>query len=93
MIALACAGKFFGGTFGARAAGLAWREAAAVGAALNARGAMGMVIAQVALDHQVIGPRLYVALVAMALVTSLIAGPLLRSWAVGRGGGPGAAFR
>jgi Kef-type K+ transport system membrane component KefB len=93
VIALACAGKLLGGGLGARLSGSPWREAWAYGAALNARGAMEIVIALVALDHHLIGPRLFVALVAMALATSLIAGPLLRSLADGRTAdrGPGSA--
>jgi len=79
VIALACAGKCIGGGVGARLGGQAWREAWAVGAALNARGAMGIVIAQVAWNHQVISWRLFVALVAMAVATSVIAGPILRA--------------
>jgi len=43
--------------------------------AMNARGAVEMVLASVALDANLIDTRLFVALVAMAVVTSAIAGP------------------
>jgi len=50
-------------------------QAAAIGMALNARGAVEMVLASVALEAKLIDTRLFVALVTMAVVTSAIAGP------------------
>ena len=41
-------------------------------------GAMEMILATVALEHGLIDERIFVALVVMALVTSLISGPALR---------------
>jgi Kef-type K+ transport system membrane component KefB len=42
---------------------------------MNARGAMEMILAGVALERGLIGPRLFVALVVMAVATSVISGP------------------
>jgi len=67
-----------GATLGARLGGLPLPQAAAVGMAMNARGAVEMVLASVALDANLIDTRLFVALVAMAVVTSAIAGPSMR---------------
>ncbi len=73
----ACATKLVGAAGGALAAGYPRPFALSVAAALNARGAMEIVLAEIALQNEVIGRRLFVALVFMALVTSLASGPLL----------------
>lgn len=78
VLAIAIVGKVGGGLLGSRLAGLPRREALATGIALNARGAMEIILGLVALRAGLIGERLYVALVVMALVTSLMCPPLLR---------------
>ena len=75
VIAIASAGKIAGATLGARLGGLSLPQAAAIGMAMNARGAVEMVLASVALEAKLIDTRLFVALVTMAVVTSAIAGP------------------
>jgi Kef-type K+ transport system membrane component KefB len=77
VIAIACLGKIAGATLGARIGGLPMRQALAVGMAMNARGAVEIVLASVALEAKLIDTRLFVALVVMAVVTSAIAGPAL----------------
>jgi Kef-type K+ transport system membrane component KefB/mannitol/fructose-specific phosphotransferase system IIA component (Ntr-type) len=63
---------------GGRGSGLPWREAAAVGVGMNARGSMGVILAGVAYDAGLVKDRLFVALVLMALTTSLSSGPTMR---------------
>lgn len=75
---IACAGKIVGAGVGAWAGGLALREALAVGFAMNARGAMEIILASAALEAGLIDQRIFVALVLMALVTSLLSAPLLQ---------------
>lgn len=75
ILGIACVGKFLGGMTGARWAGLAPRDRWAVTFALNARGAMEVILGLLALQAGVIRPRLFVALVVMALVTSMVGGP------------------
>jgi Kef-type K+ transport system membrane component KefB len=77
VLIVACAGKLGGAWLGGRIAGMPGRQALAVAFGLNARGAMGMVMASVALQAGVIGPRIFVALIVMALVTSLLSGPAI----------------
>jgi Kef-type K+ transport system membrane component KefB len=67
-------------TIGARAGGFATAEAFAIGMAMNARGAVEMVLASVALQVGLIDGRLFVALVTMAVVTSAIAGPAMKKF-------------
>jgi len=78
VVAIATAGKLVGCSAAARWSGLPAREAWAVGAGMNARGAMEMAMALVALQYGIISERLFVALVVMALVTSAVAGPLMK---------------
>jgi Kef-type K+ transport system membrane component KefB len=77
-IAIASIGKVAGCGLAARAGGLPLREAAAIGICMNARGAMEIILGAIALENKLISPELFVALVAMALVTSVAVGPCLR---------------
>jgi Kef-type K+ transport system membrane component KefB/mannitol/fructose-specific phosphotransferase system IIA component (Ntr-type) len=77
VLVIACIGKIVGCGLGARLSGFRWREATAVGFAMNSRGAMEIILGLLALQYGVIGQRMFVALVVMALVTSLISGPLI----------------
>ncbi len=75
---LATATKLIGCAGGARLSGLPWRESLAVGFGLNARGAMGIVLALLAREAQLIDNRIFVALITMAIGTSLLAGPTMK---------------
>jgi Kef-type K+ transport system membrane component KefB/mannitol/fructose-specific phosphotransferase system IIA component len=78
VFAIACAGKVLGCGLAARWSGLPASEAWAVGFGLNARGAMEMAMALVALQYGIISEPLFVALVVMALGTSAISGPAMQ---------------
>lgn len=71
-------GKFLGCLFGARWAKLRWRESVAVGSSMISVGAMGIIIGLLALEYELISQRLFVAIVLMALVTSMISGPMVQ---------------
>jgi len=72
------ASKILGAGLGAYLSGLKFNKSIAIGISLNARGAMGIVIASLGLEYKIIGQELYVALVIMSLVTSLISSPILK---------------
>ena len=78
VIVIACAGKIIGCGLGARWGGIARREAWAIGVAMNARGAMEIIVGLLGLQKGLIGKTMFVSLVTMALVTSLMSGPLMR---------------
>lgn len=78
VLGVACIGKFVGCGIGARLSGLDWRHSAAVATALNARGAMEIIVASIALRFGIIGQTTFVALIVMAVVTSLLAGPIIK---------------
>ncbi len=81
VIVVASVAKFAGSFAGARLAGLSRREGAALGAGLNARGAMEVVIATVGLGLGILNDAAYTVIVLMAMVTSMLTPPTLR-WAV-----------
>ncbi|WP_374274518.1 cation:proton antiporter [Brevundimonas sp.] len=54
-----------------------------VGALMNARGLMELIIINIGLQHGVIGPELFAMLVLMAIITTLMASPLFE-WVYGR---------
>jgi len=79
IILVACLGKILGGGLGSKLGGMKWREALSIGVGLNARGAIEIILASVALEYQLIDQRIFVALVIMALATSIFSGLLLMS--------------
>ena len=74
----ASASKAGGAYLGSRFAGLPRREGLALGVGLNARGAIEIVVATVGLSLAVLNERSYTLVVLMAMVTSMMAPPLLR---------------
>jgi len=79
--------KVVGCSVGARISGMPWRESLAVGFGLNARGAMEIILALLARDAGIIDDRVFVALVTMAIGTSLLAGPMMKRLLYSRGAG------
>lgn len=78
VVVVATATKLLGSYAGARIGGLSRRDAFGVGAALNARGALEVVVATVGLSIGVLNRSSYTAIVVMAIITSASTGPLLR---------------
>jgi Kef-type K+ transport system membrane component KefB/mannitol/fructose-specific phosphotransferase system IIA component (Ntr-type) len=75
---IASAAKILGCALGSRVGGLRWRPALAVGFGLNARGAMEIILALLALEAGLLREQVFVALVLMALATSLVSGPMMK---------------
>ncbi|WP_062347631.1 cation:proton antiporter [Herbidospora yilanensis] len=78
VVGVAVAGKFAGAYLGARTSGLSSWEGVALGACLNARGVIEVVIAMVGLRLGVLNAEMYTILILMAVLTSLMAPPILR---------------
>jgi Kef-type K+ transport system membrane component KefB len=81
ILAVACAGKFGGSYAAAKMAGLERRDAVALGALMNTRGLVELVVLNVGLSLGVISPALFAMLVLMALVTTASTTPVL--WLLG----------
>jgi len=78
LILVASLGKILGATIGAWLSKMPPREALAVGFGMNARGAMEVLIASIALQYGLIDDRIFVALVITAFVTTIIASPIMQ---------------
>lgn len=80
VLVLAFIGKVAGASIGARLGGMSKNHAMAVGFGMNARGAMEIILGTLALNAGLISKPIFVALVIMALVTSLTSGPLMKKF-------------
>ena len=76
IILLAIAGKGVACTIGAKLAKHSWRESFTVGALMNARGLVELILLNIGLEAHIISPTLFTMLVIMALVTTLLTTPL-----------------
>ena len=70
-------GKFGGSAAAARATGMPWRQSLALGALMNTRGLMELVVLNVGYDLGILSGELFAAMVLMALSTTLMTGPAL----------------
>jgi Kef-type K+ transport system membrane component KefB len=70
-------GKMGGAALAARWTGHSWRDAAALGALLNTRGLVELIVLNIAYTVGAFTPTLFTMLVVMALVTTMITTPIL----------------
>jgi Kef-type K+ transport system membrane component KefB len=73
----AVGGKFAGATLAARASGINWRPAAQIGALLNTRGLVELIVLSIGYKQHILSPALYTLFVLMALITTAMTSPLL----------------
>lgn len=78
VLVIATAGKTLGCFLGGRWSGFPTREAWALGFGMNARGAMEIILGLLALQAGIIRQPMFVALVVMALVTSMTSGAMIQ---------------
>jgi K+:H+ antiporter len=78
VLAIATFGKVGGVALGATLAGKPRNEAFAIAFAMNARGAMGVILTSIALEYKLIDQRVFVALITMALATSMLGASVLQ---------------
>lgn len=83
MVLIACVGKLFACYGAARLHGTPHREAMAVGALMNARGLMELILLNIGLERGFITPTLFTMMVIMAIATTFMATPLFE-WVYGR---------
>lgn len=81
ILAISFAGKIVGSGYGASRGGFNFKQSLAVGFGMNARGAMEIILGLIALENGLIDEKLFVALVVMAIITSMTSGPLMK-WAL-----------
>lgn len=78
VLTVAIGSKFFGAYLGARLSKMSHWEALALGAGLNARGVIEVIVASVGVKLGVLNTAAYTIVILVAIATSLMAPPLLR---------------
>ena len=77
IILVAVVGKFFGSALAAKFVGQSWRDSLTIGALMNTRGLMELIVLNIGLDLKVLTPEVFTMMVIMALVTTFMTGPTL----------------
>ena len=77
ILLVAIVGKVAAAIPGARWAGMPWRSSLAVGALMNTRGLVELIVLKIGLDLGLIGREAFTMLMVMAIVTTLMTAPLL----------------
>lgn len=77
IILVAVVGKFFGSALAARFVGQNWRDSLTIGALMNTRGLMELVVLNIGYELGVLSPKVFTMMVIMALVTTFMTGPAL----------------
>lgn len=77
IILVAVVGKFFGSALAAKFVGQSWRDSLTIGALMNTRGLMELIVLNIGLDLGVLTPEVFTMMVIMALVTTFMTGPAL----------------
>jgi Kef-type K+ transport system membrane component KefB len=77
LILIAVAGKFGGSTIAAKAVGQSWKDSLSIGALMNTRGLMELIVLNVGFDLGILNAEIFTMMVIMALVTTLMTSPAL----------------
>ena len=76
-ILVAIIGKFGGAMFSARFVGESWKDSLYIGALMNTRGLMELVVLTIGYEMHILPPSIFVMLVLMTLVTTFMTIPLV----------------
>lgn len=77
IILVAVVGKFFGSALAAKFVGQNWRDSLTIGALMNTRGLMELVVLNIGYDLGVLSREIFTMMVIMALVTTFMTGPAI----------------
>ncbi|MDO8965550.1 cation:proton antiporter [Algoriphagus sp.] len=77
IILVAVVGKFIGSALAAKFVGQNWKDSLTIGALMNTRGLMELVVLNIGYDLGVLSPEIFAMAVIMALVTTFMTGPAL----------------
>jgi Kef-type K+ transport system membrane component KefB len=77
IIGVAVVGKFVGSALAAKFVGQNWRDSLTIGALMNTRGLMELVVLNIGYDLGVLTSEVFTMMVIMALVTTFMTGPAL----------------
>lgn len=77
IILVAVVGKFVGSAVTARFVGQSWKDSLSIGALMNTRGLMELIVLNIGYDLGVLSPEVFAMMVIMALLTTMMTGPSL----------------
>lgn len=77
VVLVAIGGKFLGSALAARFVRQSWADSLSIGALMNTRGLMELVVLNIGYDLGVLSPEIFSMMVIMALVTTVMTGPSL----------------
>lgn len=77
VLMVACLSKILGGALSLKVLGESWKESLTLGTLMNTRGLVELIVLNIGLDLGVISPTFFAMLVIMAVVTTMMAPPLL----------------
>ena len=77
IILVAVVGKFVGSALAAKFVGQNWKDSLSIGALMNTRGLMELVVLNIGYDLGVLTSEIFTMMVIMALVTTVMTGPAL----------------
>ncbi len=77
IIVVAVVGKFLGSALASKFVGQNWRDSLTIGALMNTRGLMELIVLNIGLDLGVLTTEVFTMMVIMALVTTFMTGPAL----------------
>ncbi len=77
VVSVAVVGKFGGSAFAARLVGQSWKDSLSIGALMNTRGLMELIVLNIGYDLGILSPEIFAIMVLMAVATTFMTGPLL----------------
>lgn len=77
IIIVAVVGKFAGSALAAKFLGINWKDSLTIGALMNTRGLMELIVLNIGYDLGVLSPQIFAMMVIMALFTTFMTGPAL----------------
>ena len=77
IILVAVTGKFLGSTLASRITGQDWKDSLTIGALMNTRGLMELVVLNIGYELGILSPTVFSMMVIMALITTFMTGPAM----------------
>ena len=77
ILLVAIVGKFGGSALAAKMVGQSWKDSLSIGALMNTRGLMQLIVLNIGYDLGILSPQIFAMMVLMALVTTFMTGPAL----------------
>ncbi|MES2621237.1 MAG: cation:proton antiporter [Bacteroidota bacterium] len=77
IVAIAVVGKFVGSMGAAKLVGQSWKDSLSIGALMNTRGLMELIVLNIGYDLGILKPEIFTMMVFMALATTFMTAPTL----------------